>query len=696
MLSRLQNLAIQWLPFLEKHSWQFPQKLNNEECFVYGTGYESWGLWAHLNGNLFLAESLSWDEKIFENDSTKFKNFETRKKIAVGMFRYALAYHTTGDFVGAGGTRWGGEPSDGQGKEGYNNWHSPLWVAFLAEVYFTLEKFLTPDLKERFLKVVLHDADIQTQLNISSFDGEAEENTKASHPESNAWKACLLLLARQLSPAQPNVKTWQNLENRLWVSSFAAPNDTQNETNINGQAIKDLAIGNHITNTFNVVHHGFLHPCYMIFPLLSRLQAARFSQRFNLEYPKEAAFREEEVLARLTPFLMDGRVIYPAGQDWPRWSYGQFYLLPILLYRNCFLGQNYSTEIEGLIKTRETDLADSHDHSFVIHRYGDLLKNSAWEAHRFESDAASSLIQAIQILKSENKSSKVQQKKEADVICYEPLAKTVYLKRSQSFFGVSARAFDGPAQLTIVSKKNPHLLEWRNNGNPQLSRLHGIGELKKDFIEQDRFKLIGNDSFAAFYQIIHSKEGFKLPSFKMTINAGVLPKKELILVRQKAISQCFTAASKIQMHVWKFTQSPHNHWARKITFNNGEFNLTSDIVTEQTINSPWVCVDGELCLTLPKNQSFQTWHLSQGSHHEDKTGITWFELSVMVPIDPQERIEPGRIFGDSAIIASLSNHPIDAEVILKDHSTIFNLGSVDSWELSETPNLIKQDLAQRH
>jgi hypothetical protein len=428
----------------------------------------------------------------------------------------------------------------------------------------------------------------------------------------------------------------------------------------------------------------------MIFPLLSRLQGARFSQRFGCEYPQEAAFREEEVLARLTPFLMDGRVIYPAGQDWPRWSYGQFYLLPILVYRQKFLGQDYSQEIAGLIKTRETDLADSHDFSFVIHRYGDLLKNSAWEAHRFESDAAASLIQAIQILKSENKNSIAQPKKEAQAICYEPLAKTAYLKRAQSFFAISARANTGPGQLTIVSSRNPHLLEWRNNGNPKVVRLHGIGGLQKDVLELDRFQLIGNDSFASFYQMIHSKEGYKLPSFKMMINAGVLPKKELMVVRQKVISQCFTAASKIQMHVWKFTQSPHNQWVRKITFNNGTINLTSDIVTEQTINSPWVCIDGELCLSLPKNQPFQTWHLSQGPHYEDKTGITWFELSVEVPVDPQERIEPNRVIGDSAIIASLSNHPIDASVTLNANSTEFHFNENENWELSETPHLVKK------
>lgn len=690
MLLRLQNLAVQWLPFLENHSWLYPQKLNNEECYVYGTGYESWGVWAHLNGNLLLAETLHWDEKLFANDKTKFKEFETRRKIAVGMFRYALAYHTTGDFDGAGGTRWGGEPNNGIGKGGYNNWHSPLWVAFLAEVYFTLEKFLTSELKDRYLKAVIHDADVQTQLNISNFDGEAEEKNMASHPESNAWKACLLLLARLHNPNHAHAKTWQDLENHLWISSFATPSDINNTTLINGKAVKDLAIGNHITDTFNIVHHGFLHPCYMIFPLLSRLQAARFSQKFKHDLPKEAAFREEEVIGRLTPFLMNGRVIYPAGQDWPRWSYGQFYLLPTLLYRNLFLGQDYKNEIEGLIKTRETDFADSYDHSFVIHRYGDLLKNSAWEAHRFESDAAASLIQAIQILKSDKSNSISQPKKQADSICYEPLAKTAYLKRTDSFFAISARAFEGPGQLTIVNNQNPHLLEWRNNGNPRMVRLHGIGALKKDVIESDRFQLIGKDSFAGFYQILHSKEGYKLPSFKMNINAGVLPHKDIMLVRQYATSQCFTAASKMQMHVWKFTQSPHNHWVRKITFQQGEIILKSDMVTEQTINSPWVCIDGTLCLSLPKNQSFQSWHLSQGPHHDDNTGITWFELSVEVPIDPQERIAPQRIFGDSALIVSLSPKPMEARVNLNENSTVFHLNDNDNWELSEMPNLIKK------
>jgi hypothetical protein len=689
MLQRLQVLALKWFPFLEKHIWDYPIKLQKEECIVYGTGYESWGLWAHLNATLFIAESLSWDDSLFANDKTKFKSFETRKSAAIAMFRYALGYHTTGDFVGAGGTRWGGEPSDGIGKEGYNNWHSPLWVAFLAEVYLTLEPQLDKNLKDRFLKAVVHDADVQTQLNINNFDGEAEENKKASHPESNAWKACLLLLARYLAPSNANVSKWQELENRLWVSSFARPFDEKNTEKINGKSIQELVFGNHITNTFNIVHHGFLHPCYMIFPLLSRLQAARFSTKFAMPYPNEAAFHEEEVLARLTPFIMNGRVIYPAGQDWPRWSYGQFYLLPILIYRDLNLGQDFSEEIKGLIHTRETDASHSNNSSFVIHRYGELLNKSAWEAHRFESDAAASLVQAIQILKTQTKNQQKKSKTFAEPICFEPLAKTAYLKRKSSFFSMSARACEGPSQLLAINEKDPHLLEWRNNGCPQAIRLHGIGSLKKDVIENDRFQLMGDSTIASYFEIQHSKESYKLPSFKMLVNAAVLPDNDIMFVKQKVIANCYSAASKISMHVWKFTQSPHNNWQRKITFQNGEINLNSKIVIEQEIKSPWVCVDNDFYLTLPKNQPHQSWFITQGNHHDDNTGISWFEIFVKVTTNPQTKYIPQQLIGESAITVSFTKQPMDAKVTMNDQNTIFQLTKDEFWNLTTEPKLEK-------
>ncbi len=689
MLQRLQTLALKWFPFLEQHTWPYPINLQNEECIVYGTGYESWGLWAHLNATLFLAESLSWDQSLFENDNTKFKNFETRKKTALAMFRYALGYHTTGDFVGAGGTRWGGEPSDGVSKEGYNNWHSPLWVAFLAEIFFTLEPYLNKNLKDRFLKSVIHDADVQTKLNISNFDGEAEENKKASHPESNAWKACLLLLARHLSPQNANVSKWHALENRLWVSSFARPMDENNQEKINDKMIKELTIGNHITNSYNIVHHGFLHPCYMIFPLLSRMQAARFSSKFNQPYPKEAGFHEEEVLARLTPFILNGRVIYPAGQDWPRWSYGQFYLLPILIFRKLNLGQDFTEEINGLIQTRETDASSSNNNSFVIHRYGALLDKSAWEAHRFESDAAASLVQAIQILKSEPKLKQNISKSIAEPICYEPLAKTAYLTRDSKFFSMSARACEGPGQLLAVNKKNPHLLEWRNNGCPQAIRLHGIGGLKKDVIENDRFQLLENKSLACYFEIQHSKESYKLPSFKMLVNAAILPENDIMLVRQKIVANCYTATSKISMHVWRFTQSPHNNWQRKITFQNGILNLNAKTIINQEIKSPWVCIDNDLCLTLPKNQSNQSWFITQGNHQDDNTGISWFEIFVKVAIEPQTKYAPHQIIGDSAIIVSFANLSSIGEISLNNDTTLFHLANNESWNLSMEPALKK-------
>lgn len=688
MLQQLQTLALKWLPFLEQHTWQYPNKLDDAECIVYGTGYESWGLWAHINATLFIAESLSWDQTLFEKIKTKFEKFETRKATAIAMFRYALAYHTTGDFEGAGGTRWGGEPSDGVSKEGYNNWHSPLWVAFLAEVYFTLEPYLDEKLKERFLKAVIHDADVQTQLNLNNFDGEAEEIKKSSHPESNAWKACLLLLARALAPLHKNASKWQTLENRLWISSFARPMDQSNQEKINDQKIMDLTIGNHITDTFNIVHHGFLHPCYMIFPLLSRLQAARFSKKFNLPYPKEAAHHEEEVLARLTPFILNGRVIYPAGQDWPRWSYGQFYLLPILIYRNLVFGQDFTDEINGLIQTRQIDASYSHNSSFVIHRFGELLNKSAWEAHRFESDAAASLIQSIQIIKAAPNITQNRPKTIANAICFEPLAKTAYLTRGTKFFSMSARSYEGPGQLLAINAKNPHLLEWRKNGCPQVVRLNGIGSLKKDIIENDRFNLIDNKTLACYFEMQHSKENYKLPSFKMTVNAAVLPDSDTMFVRQKITANCFTTASKISMHVWRFTQSPHNHWRRKITFQNGALEINAKDIVNQEIKSNWVCVDSDLFLTLPSNQTHQTWYISQNNYQDDNTGVSWFEIFVKVSTDEQIKYAPNQIVGDSAIIISF-NPTISSKINLNSESTLFQLSEKESWNLTTEPTLFK-------
>jgi hypothetical protein len=64
-------------------------------------------------------------------------------------------------------------------------------------------------------------------------------------------------------------KGWQKLGTRLWASSFAMPEDDTSDIELDGKPLSSLINGSHLTETGAVIHHQFLHPCYMTFSLLS-------------------------------------------------------------------------------------------------------------------------------------------------------------------------------------------------------------------------------------------------------------------------------------------------------------------------------------------------------------------------------------------------------------------------------------------
>jgi len=142
------------------------------------------------------------------------------------------------------------------------------------------------------------------------------------------------------------------------------------------------------------------------------------------------------------------------------------------------------------------------------------------------------------------------------------------------------------------------------------------------------------------------------------------------------------------MHVWRFTQSPHNHWRRKITFQNGALEINAKDIINQEINSNWVCVDSDLFLTLPSNQTHQTWYISQNNYQDDNTGVSWFEIYVKVSTDEQIKFAPNQIVCDSAIIVSF-NPTLLSKVKLHNESTLFQLSEKESWNLTTEPTLLK-------
>ncbi|MFC2076655.1 hypothetical protein ACFLT7_06185 [candidate division KSB1 bacterium] len=474
---RLRNLTAPWWGFMDSYLWDYPhpQALDGIKPLVYGTGYASWGAWATINAALFASVSTYWEDEYFSASPAQYRTKAGRLETSIRLIAYALGYHTSGDWDGADGGRWGSEQVTDGWQEGYNNWHSPIWLTFLAEAAAALGNDLPSSLKARIDRAIIHDADVQCGLDLRNFDGNARDIGEGTSLESHSWKASLLTLARCLFPDHPHYDTWLKREIILWASSFAVPGDDELPDKIDGYRLKDIVRGSHLTPSFVGNHHGFTHPGYMTWPLLSRVTAREWAARYNNSLPQAAARHEKEVFQRLLGFYDSGRLVYPAGQDWPRWIYAQAYFLPVILHYRLRQGDDYPylpLIANELMDTRRRDADASADGGQASGRLLPFYDDRAFEFHRYETDmVASAAIADLMLTRhpqtNDEKSSKNLLITQTTSTFEEPLCDLIYQKNNSRITAVSWRAHGGPVQITCLPLGSSHLAEWQGNGAPE-------------------------------------------------------------------------------------------------------------------------------------------------------------------------------------------------------------------------------------
>ena len=671
LTERMRCLVSGWMHFLDSHLWRFPQDLDGQECLVYGTGYSSWGVWTVTNPAMTLAGSLGWDRKRFQDAPKGFQTREERLEKCLGLLRYILGYHATGDFDGAGGDRWSGQPK-GQGEpQGYENWISPLWMCLLGDVMLTIWDEVPESMQKRFLKAVRQDAEIQTALDLENFRGWAHQpgdrpsgrvfGPRGTHPEGNSWKASLLVLARSLMPDDPQAKAWEERERILWASSFSRPQDETSDEVVDGKRLGDLVIGSHLCPVFAAIHHGFLHPCYTTFPLFSRVQARTYCSRAGLKYPAAAARLEGEVLARLLHFIVDGRLVHPAGSDWPEWAYHQFYLMAVLAYHHASGSADLSEHIDGFVSNIERDARASAGGAMIAGRFRTLMDRDGHRGHCFESGAPASLIYAERFLSTKPTGEKLNIPDLEPRFC-EDLARTVYERRPSGGYGFSSRTpsiSDGLTQITLVPERGPHLPIWSGNGRCIIDGLHvpqGTGNKLTDSSQ----RLLDEGGFAG--RVVISQGSPYLPCLvEVEMRCGLPPEKDLLLVHQKAVTRAIGCFEKVTLHRWRIAFGVHGGHEHKMRHGSGTLGVSEAVEIDRVIEGNWLMIDD--CLTLlvlclSDSSRYGRWMVrSSADQRDNRLGIHWFEMGYSIEFDPEERVQPGTVIAEAGLIARADLDP---------------------------------------
>jgi len=270
--------------------------------------------------------------------------------------RAGLAYMTHGHVSG------GGRCADGQPWGGV--WQSAWWATRMALGAKLVWAQLDEAGRQAVERVVVYEADLQLPRIVPS--GLAED-TKA---EENAWDAEILATACALFPGHPHRPVWWLKLCEFACNTFSVAADLQSEARVDGRPLREWVYTVNLHSDFTLENHGAYHFCYVASPLHSLAWAVYALRSGGLEPPQALSHHVGEVWARVKPTFLGRRFAYAGGQDWARYTYGAYFIVPALVWLQSLLGDGDAAAIEqARLDTLAEEQADNSDGSFFGKRF---------------------------------------------------------------------------------------------------------------------------------------------------------------------------------------------------------------------------------------------------------------------------------------------------------------------------------------
>jgi hypothetical protein len=264
---------------------------------------------------LLLTESKSTEHWIRPNTGTveglaflyRFGDYDpdlvgvTREQLLptiVGMMRYLVATHVSGDRVTGDGRPWG------------DAWQSAHWAQSMGRAAWWIWEDLPDDVRRGVRRVVAHEA---ARFVDASPPHRIQHDTKA---EENAWNSQIFSVAVLLMPDDPRRAAWETAFQKWVISSFLRPADAQSSEIVDGRPVSEQYTGANVYDDFTLENHGMVHPDYMQTFGLS-LGCALDFRMTGREPPEALMYNVAGIYENLKWFVLpDGGFVYPSGQDW--------------------------------------------------------------------------------------------------------------------------------------------------------------------------------------------------------------------------------------------------------------------------------------------------------------------------------------------------------------------------------------------
>lgn len=358
------------------------------------------------------------------------------------LVRYLTSSHRTGAGQCADGEQWG------------LNWQSSWWASKLALGAHQVRHLLEPDDYTAIERLVLAEADRQMRRLIPS--GLAED-TKA---EETAWDAEILAVALLLLPQSEHRDRWKSRIVEFSINTFSRPSDRNSMIVLDGITVGEACRSCNIHEDGSLENHGANHFCYVASPLLSKSWCSLALSMSSIPVPEALAHNVEYVWRFAEPTFLTNRFAYLAGQDWARYTYGEYFILPAL----CFLasigcGSKTGTIFNQRLQMIEMEARRSSDGSFFGARFTEGLYNGQFAKYETDCFACVALSLAQIAWQKLPVPSSARETLPSVVISYE--SQCCYARSSTSFmsFAWSTLTRSVP-NLNFISFADDSLCEW--------------------------------------------------------------------------------------------------------------------------------------------------------------------------------------------------------------------------------------------
>ena len=226
--------------------------------------------------------------------------------------RYLTSAHLTGNKACQDGQQWGGV------------WQSAWWTTRLALGARLIWSSLDAEEQAAVQRVVCYEANLQLQRLVPT--GLAED-TKA---EENAWDAEILATAVAMFPNHPQRDAWWLKFREFAINTFSTATDRQSKILVDGVPLADQVYTVNLHSDHTLENHGAYHFCYVASPLHSITWSYYALMTADIVAPEALFHNIQSVWERAKTTFLDSRFAYVSGKDWARYTYGLYFIVPVL------------------------------------------------------------------------------------------------------------------------------------------------------------------------------------------------------------------------------------------------------------------------------------------------------------------------------------------------------------------------------